>query len=143
MLDVAEAHEFGEPSPGDVLGEEQRGLAGEDGLFAGGEEVVEIGEDAVEFVGVGIPPREKYHLDDDAQQQHEAGGAHEVDEECGHCRLDVKDAQCHHGLKVREFGQVESDQDDGEEGVGEPHQFEGEGMPAEPVEPVVVREEIL
>ena len=143
IADVAEAHEFGEPSPGDVLGEEQRGVAGEDGLFARGEEVVEIGEDAVEFVGVGIPPREEYHLNDDAQQQHEAGGAHVVDDECGHRRLDVIETQCHHGLEIRVFRQVEGNQDECEEGVGEPHQFEGEGMVTEPVEAVVARKEIF
>ena len=131
IADVAEAHEFGEPSPGDVLREEQRGLAGEDGLFACGEEVVEIGEDAVKLVGVGVPPRECRHLDDDAYQQHEAVGAHEVDDLCGQCRLDVKDAQRHHGVVVLVV--VDEHHDGGDDGIDDARPLEGKKMLTETV----------
>ena len=56
---IAQVHQFAEHGVGDGLREQQGRLKAEHRLVIAGKQMVAVGEDPVEFVGVCIPPRQE------------------------------------------------------------------------------------
>ena len=81
---IAQLHQFAENRVGEMLREEQGGLAVEELLLVAGEDMIEVGQQSVELVGVGIPPRQERHLGSDAAEVGETAGHHSVDGPHGH-----------------------------------------------------------
>ena len=62
-------------------------MTSEDLLLIGREDVIEVGEDAVQQIGIRIPPRQEQHLCADTTEMGESAGDHAIYRpEC----------QCHH-----------------------------------------------
>ena len=76
---VAEVHQFAEYRVAECLREEQGGLETEQPLVVAGKEVVETGEYPVEFIGVGIPPRQQAHLSHHTTEDGKTAGIQSVD----------------------------------------------------------------
>ena len=53
---IAHVHQFADNGRGKCLAEQQGRLTAEEGLLPSGKQVVEVGQHAVDFVSVGIPP---------------------------------------------------------------------------------------
>ena len=100
IADVAQAHQFGEPAPRHLLREHQCRLATEERLLQRGKHMVEVGQHAVQFIRVGIPPAQKRHLHQDAQKHGKPTGHHAVDGPHGHRRGDKAEAAPQHRLRV-------------------------------------------
>ena len=76
---VAHQQQFVDEIVGHGFTEEQGRLTAEDLLLPRGKDMVEIGEDAVHQVGVGIPPGKQAHVEADATEEGETTGPHPVD----------------------------------------------------------------
>lgn len=76
---VAHVEKFADNGAVEDLGEKQGGLASEQILLPSGEEMVEIGEETVEFVGIRIPPSQQTHLDERPDTTHQPAGNHAID----------------------------------------------------------------
>ena len=126
---IAEVHEFADDRAGHGLREEQGGLATEELLLPGGKQMVEIGEDAVELIGVGIPPREQRHLPDNAQKTRHAAGKQAVDHPQRRRHGHKMEPAPQHGHGIDELGPREKNHDQREQHVGQHHPLEGEQPP--------------
>ena len=60
--------------------EEQGGLATEQRLLQRGEDVVEVGEHAVDLIDVGIPYAEQAHLARNAEEARQTAGPQTIDQ---------------------------------------------------------------
>lgn len=121
---IAQVERFTDPPLREVLAEEQGGLATEQLMVPGGEDVVVAGEESVELVCVGVPAAQRAHDAEDAQELRGAAGVLVVDEvEQG------QPAQCHgtlaqHGERIDQLPAQDGHQQQGEGAVGHHGPFE-------------------
>ena len=71
---IPQVHELAEDGVGDGLREQKGWLTAEEALLIAREQMVEVGEDAVELIGVGIPPRQEQQLCADTAEMGKAAG---------------------------------------------------------------------
>ena len=93
---IAHVHQLADEGMAESGGKDEGGLKAKDMLLPGGENMVEIGEHAVELVGVGIPPREQCHLRCDAGKPCDAAGPHPIDKPQGKRHCHNPDASIEH-----------------------------------------------
>jgi len=79
ITDVAHGQQLAEEGVREGLTERQRGLEAKERLFPTSKHMVEVGEDAVHLVSVGIPPGEQQELSCDAKEHGELARAETID----------------------------------------------------------------
>lgn len=124
---VAEVHELGEDIPWACLREEERRLAPKERLLGTCEDMVEVREYAVEFVGVGIPPCHERALHTNAQRHHGTAWIEAVCAPRYECGNDNADAAEDHLSWCDEVGVAEEDHAEGHEEVDEHGPFDHQG----------------
>ena len=76
---IAHRHQFAEDRMREGLTERQSGLEAKERLLIACKQVVEVGKDTVQFVGVGIPPRQQQQLADDTKEGCQPAGIQSID----------------------------------------------------------------
>ena len=76
---IAHCHQLAEDRMREGLTERQSGLEAKERLLIAGKQVVEVGKDTVQFVGVRIPPRQQQQLTDDTKEGCQPAGIQSVD----------------------------------------------------------------
>lgn len=122
---VAHVHKLAHHGPRHGLAEQQGRLAAEHVLLPLGKHVVEVGQHAVDLVGVGIPPAQQRHLHHHACQSCKPARQHAVD--APQCHRDDGNAYAppYHGVGVGRLGVCEEYYEQCEHEVCQHHPFEG------------------
>ena len=123
VAEIAQAERLADPRRRPLLAEQQRRLAAKHRLLYTGEDVVEVGEETVELVGVGIPPSQQAQLSCHAQHHGQLRGppAVELPQADGH---DHGAAPAHeHGEGVDHAPPKHHDEQRREHGVAHHHPF--------------------
>ena len=123
---VAHAHKLAGYRPRQGFVEKHGGLASEHVLFPTGEYVVEVWQDAVDFVSVGVPPAEQRQLYGYAQEQRQPAWQYAVDEPHSGRYGRNPDASPYHRVGILEFRVCEEYYQQRKRQVGGHHPFEGE-----------------
>ena len=76
---IAHCHQLAEDRMREGLRERQSGLEAKERLLIACKQVVEVGKDTVQFVGVGIPPRQQQQLTDDTKEGCQPAGIQSID----------------------------------------------------------------
>ncbi len=80
VADVAQAERLADEGRGELLREDERGLAAEEPLLGHGEEMVEVAEEPIKLVGVGIPPPQHAQLCRHAQHHRPSRGPSSIEQ---------------------------------------------------------------
>ena len=115
---VAHIEQFAEKRIGQFLGKEQRGLHTEPILFPSGKHMVEIGEETIEFVGIGLPPCQECELRGYAYQARETARENAIDKPQRGCHCHHAQPTEHHRLRLAHFRIKEKGQDKSEQQIG-------------------------
>ena len=97
---IADDQRLADEDAGQSIIEQQGWLTVEDLLFPRGKDVVEVGEDAVDFVGVWIPPRQQGQMQAHPAEDGKSAGHHLVDHPQGSHRHQDTEAPPEHRLGV-------------------------------------------
>ena len=102
-------------------GEQECRLTAKEFLFPTGKEMVEIGEMAVELVGVGVPPGEQCQLTKYAGKEGETAGHHPIDTPQGQCHHHNLHPAPQHRHRVGGLGIDEQQQQQGQQQITQHH----------------------
>ena len=122
---IAQVHQFRKHDIRAFLGKQQGRLTTEKLLFPTGKHMVEIGQHAVDLVGIRIPPRQQGHLHDDTQETSHTAGQHAIDSPHEQGGDSNTYAPPDHGIGILHLGIAEEDDKQREQQVGEHHPLHG------------------
>jgi len=123
--EVAHVERLAEPHGRAQAAELECRLATEEHLFGVGEEVVEVGEEAVELIGVGIPVGEQRQLEQHAQEAGQLAGASLVEIHQQERPSGDADALAQHRKGVVHAFVENENHDGGQQVVGQADHFDG------------------
>ena len=120
---IAQVHQLAEHGMRPCLCEEQRRLTTKKLLLVACKHVVEVGEDPVQQIGVGIPPRQEQHLCADTAEMGEVARNHAI--HCPQCQRHHHDAEAppKHGFRILHLRRGEEHQQQGQHQIAHDDPF--------------------
>ena len=118
---VAHAHQLGDDGRGELLGKHQRGLETKQRLLPLGKDVVEVGQHAVELIGIGIPPCQQRHLSHNSGKHSGTAGHDAIDCPQGSHHRHHAHAAPNHRVGVGELGIGKQDKEQGKHQIAQHH----------------------
>ena len=122
---VVQVHQLAPYGPGELLAEEQCRLTAEECLLHLGEVVVEVGQYAVQFVGVRIPPRQHGQLQCHATEHRQTAGHQPVDAPQGGHRHQGLETPQEHRAGIGQLRPQEQHHQRRQHGVADDHPLGG------------------